>query len=286
MTKSSKFYYPYKPNPQSPLRQSLARRPGLIIAGRGVAAVLGERRAGRAIGLRRAGEIRPVRLLPGPGLHNLLGRRHVDGVMQPPMPARRHLRGLRIAVVDHPAALEPERRVDLAAAGSVIAIAELVGPDRFAIGPGPQLGAERDAVPPGEEAQQEGLDHLDHVGFRLRARFCHRAGTMSSNRVSPGAGAPVGASSEPRCDSSALPSRFQCRRQAAAAKRHSDSSQTARSAGVKLPFQRPAYDGRMTNSLGSAAPCPSESASLLRYLPQCSLALSPLFTVTFPRFRG
>src|SRR6266700_496311 len=170
MTKPSKFYYPYKPSPQSPLRQSLARRPGLIIAGRGVAAVLGERRAGRAIGLRRAGEIRPMRLLPGPGLHTLLGRRHVDGVMQPPMPARRHLRGLRIAVVYHPAALEPERRIDLAAAGSVIAIAELVGPDRFAIGPGPQLGPERGAVPPGEEAQQEGLDHLDHVGFRLRAR--------------------------------------------------------------------------------------------------------------------
>src|SRR6266566_4857145 len=221
MTKPSKFYYPYKPNPQSPLRQSLARRPGLILAGRGVAAVLGERRAGRAIGLRRAGEIRPVRLLPGPDLHTLL--------------ARRHLRGLRIAVVDHPAALESERRIDLAAAGSVIAIAELVGPDRFAIGPGPQLGPERGAVPPGEEAQQEGLDHLDHVG-------CGSARVLPSCRCDvqqprfPGAGAPVGISSEPRCDSSALPSRFRCRRQAAAAKRHSDSLQTARSAGVAVPF--------------------------------------------------
>src|SRR5947209_7823706 len=191
MTKPSKFYYPYKPSPQSPLRQSLVRRPGLVIAGRRVAAVLGERRAGRAIGLRRAGEIRPVRLLPGPSLHNLLGRRHVDGVMQPPMPARRHLRGLRVAVVDHPAALEPERRIDLAAAGSVIAIAELVGPDRFAIGPGPQLGPERGAVPPGEEAQQEGLDSFDHVECGSERGFCHRAGTMSSSRVSPGAGVPV-----------------------------------------------------------------------------------------------
>src|SRR5437667_3576681 len=279
MTKSSKFYYPYKPSPQSPLRQSLARRPGLIIAGRGVAAVLGKRRAGRAIGLRRAGEIRPVRLLPGPGLHNLLGRRHVDGVMQPAMPARRHLRGLRIAVVDHPAALEPERRVDLAAAGSVIAIAELVGPDRFAIGPGPQLGPERGAVPPGEEAQQEGLDHLDHVGFRLRVR------------VLPSCRCDV---QQPRFSRSGrAASRFDTAAILILVSPPSGGGQTGFRFFTNRPvcrchttFRRTAYDGRMTNSLGSAAPCPSESASLLRYLPQCSLALSPLFTVTFPRFRG
>src|SRR5260370_31137260 len=46
------------------------------------------------------------------------------------------------------------------------------------------------------------------------------------------------------------------------------------------------YDGEVTIFRGSPTPCPSESASVLRYLPQCSLALSPLFTVTFPRFRG
>src|SRR6202030_1253594 len=60
---------------------------------------------------------------------------------------------------DHPAALEPEHRIDLAAAGPVIAVAEFVGPDELAIGPGPQLGAERRGIPPGEDAQQKGLDH-------------------------------------------------------------------------------------------------------------------------------
>ncbi len=43
---------------------SVARRPGLVIAGRARAAALREGRAGRTIGERRAGQIRPVRLLP------------------------------------------------------------------------------------------------------------------------------------------------------------------------------------------------------------------------------
>src|SRR5207244_2656071 len=64
-----------------------------------------------------------------------------------------------IAVVDHPATLEPEHRIDLAAARPVIAVAELVRPDELAIGPGPQLGPERRGMPPGEDAQQKRLDH-------------------------------------------------------------------------------------------------------------------------------
>src|SRR6185369_8279437 len=66
-------------------------------------------------------------------------------------------RGLGIAVVDHPAPLEPERLVDLAALGAVVRIAVLVRPHVLAIEPGPQLGAERLPVPPGEEAQEECL---------------------------------------------------------------------------------------------------------------------------------
>ena len=65
--------------------------------------------------------------------------------------------GLRDPVIDHPAPLEAERRIDLAALGPVIAVAELVLADEFAVEPRPQLGAESLAVPPSEHPQQEVL---------------------------------------------------------------------------------------------------------------------------------
>src|SRR6185436_20892406 len=94
----------------------------------------------------------------------LVGRRHVDGVMHPAVPGRADLRSLGIAAVDHPAPLEAERRIDLAALGAVIDVAEFVLADALAIERGPQLRAERLAVPPSEKAQEEGL-HF-HRGFR------------------------------------------------------------------------------------------------------------------------
>src|SRR5205085_6303917 len=115
----------------------IARAPRPIIAGGARAAALGERRARRPVGGRRAGEVRPVRLLPGARRVGLAGRRQVDRVMQPAVPARRHGRGLGIAIVDHPAALETEGLVDLAAAGAVIAVAVLILADELAIEPRP-----------------------------------------------------------------------------------------------------------------------------------------------------
>src|SRR5262249_23259925 len=106
-----------------------------------------------------AGEVRPMRLLPRSRLVLLLGRRHVDGVMQPAVPRRRHARSLGLAVVDHPAPLHSERAVDLAAAGAEITVAELVLPNPPAIEPSPELGAERLPVPPGEKSKKEGLHH-------------------------------------------------------------------------------------------------------------------------------
>src|SRR6185312_16374631 len=109
---------------------SVARRPGLVIAGRARAAALREGRTGRPIGERRAGQIRPVRLLPFPWRIAFLSRRYVDGVMHPAMPGRRDGRGLGIAVVDDPAPLKAERGIDLATLGAEITVAELVGADR------------------------------------------------------------------------------------------------------------------------------------------------------------
>src|SRR6185295_7108500 len=107
--------------------------------GRLRAAALRERRAGRALRAGRTGQVRPMRLLPGPGPIGLLRRRRVDGVMHPAVPRGWDGRGLGIAVVDHPAPLEVQHRIDLAAFGTVIAVAELILADEFAVQPRPEL---------------------------------------------------------------------------------------------------------------------------------------------------
>src|SRR5579883_22566 len=104
-----------------------------------------------------------MRLFPLARLVAVLGRRGVDGVMQPAMPGRRDAAGLGQAVIDDPAPLEMQGRIDLAAASPVIAIALLVLADQFAEPVGPELGAEGLTVPPGEEFEQE----LFHGGCRL-----------------------------------------------------------------------------------------------------------------------
>src|SRR5690348_12030666 len=102
-----------------------------------------------------------MRLLPLARGVGRLGRRQVDGVMHPAMPGRRNPRRLGQAVIDHPAPLEAERRIDLAADGAVIAVALLVRADQFAEPPGPQLRAKGLAAPPGEELEKK----LFHVAW-------------------------------------------------------------------------------------------------------------------------
>src|SRR6202167_3093885 len=75
--------------------------------------------------------------------------------MDPAMPGRRDAGGLGIAVIDHPAPLEAERGVDLAALGAEIAIALLVFADQFAEPPGPQLRPEGLATPPREDFEKK-----------------------------------------------------------------------------------------------------------------------------------
>ena len=76
-------------------------------------------------------------------------------MVQPAVPAGRRHRGFREAVVDHPAPLEAQRRIDLAAARAVIGVAELVVADQLAVAAGVEQRVERRAVPPGEESQEE-----------------------------------------------------------------------------------------------------------------------------------
>jgi hypothetical protein len=85
-------------------------------------------------------------------------------VMQPAVPGRWHRRRLGLAVVDYPAPLHQQRRIDLAAARAIVAVAELVRPDRLTETPRPELCAEGLAVPPGESAQEKGF-HLWMTGL-------------------------------------------------------------------------------------------------------------------------
>ena len=133
----------------------LVRRPCLVVAGRLRPAAGGKCRTGRPIRGGGSSHIWPVRFLPRPGLVAFLRRRRVDGVMQPPVPRRRHGGCFRVAVKDYPASLEAECFVDLAATSPVIAVAELVFADEFTVHPGPELCPECLRIPPGEQLEQE-----------------------------------------------------------------------------------------------------------------------------------
>src|SRR4051794_39202846 len=105
---------------------SPARDPGLVVARGFRPAALRQSRTGGTMRPRRAGEVGPVRFPPRARHDRFLRRRHIDGVMNPAVPRWRHARSFDHAVVDHPAPLKPERRIDLAALGAVVAVAELV----------------------------------------------------------------------------------------------------------------------------------------------------------------
>ena len=70
-------------------------------------------------------------LFPGPAHQRLDRRRLVEGVVQPAVPFGRHLRGLGIAVVDHPAALVLVVAVAVVP-GFVVAVAVVVLADEDA----------------------------------------------------------------------------------------------------------------------------------------------------------
>ena len=77
--------------------------------------------------------------------------------------SRRDTGRLGQTVIDHPAPLEMQRRIDLAAARPVVAVALLVFAEQLAEPVGPELGAKGLAIPPGEDFEQE----LFHAGCRL-----------------------------------------------------------------------------------------------------------------------
>src|ERR1700744_4860454 len=133
-----------------------ARAPGLVVAASGLARTGPESRPVRANRRGGAGRVPDMRLLPSVGLIGFLGRRHVDRVMKPAVPARRSHRGLRDAVINHPAPLEAERRVD--ARLSIIGVAELVVAHQDAKAAGVKARVEIRAIPPGEIVQQKLLD--------------------------------------------------------------------------------------------------------------------------------
>src|SRR5438034_8462101 len=87
------------------------------------------------------------------------------------MPGRRDGRGCRGAVVNDPASLKAERRIDLAAPRAVIAVAELVLAHELAVERGPQQRAEGRPIPPGKEAQEKHFHGTRAI--RCVARSCH-----------------------------------------------------------------------------------------------------------------
>src|SRR5205085_6625633 len=108
-----------------------------VVAGGRRAPTALQHRSGRPVGEWRAGEVGQVRLLPGIFELAAVGGQLVHGVVQPGVPFGRHLGGLGLALVHHPATLAtvaaaaaPERTRRLLA---VIAVAELVGADELAL---------------------------------------------------------------------------------------------------------------------------------------------------------
>src|SRR5690606_29163695 len=104
---------------------SVAWGPGVVVACHARALARTQQRALGAVGVRRTGRVRLVRLLPLARLVVLLGRRGIHAVVDPAMPARRDRGGFRIAVINDPTAGAPFRIL----AALVIDVAELIGAD-------------------------------------------------------------------------------------------------------------------------------------------------------------
>src|SRR5215472_5945197 len=98
-----------------------------------------------------------MRLPPRARLNLFCGRRRVHGVVHPAMPGRSDGRGLRQSLVDHPASLESERRIDSAFLSAVVAIAVLVFTDKLAMTCTPHQRVECRTIPPRKESEQKFL---------------------------------------------------------------------------------------------------------------------------------
>src|SRR5690606_15726508 len=96
-------------------------------------------RAHGPVGFRRTGQIGLMRLLPFARHVILRNRRRIDLMMDPAMPAWRNQRGLRNAVIDHPATGTALGIL----ASLVIDIAELILADTTALAPGMEARTER-----------------------------------------------------------------------------------------------------------------------------------------------
>src|SRR5215469_2440443 len=124
----------------SQLVETSLRRPGLVVADGAGARPAFQHRTGRAIGGRRAGQIRLMRLLPRINRLVGVGRYAVGRMVQPSVPHRRHARRVLVALIDHPAAfaaLAPAAAFERPMATfAIIAVAERVGADALALEPG------------------------------------------------------------------------------------------------------------------------------------------------------
>src|SRR5690606_29825519 len=100
------------------------------------------------------------------------------------LPFRRDLGGLGIAVVDHPATLAAV--IADGVAGLVIAIAELIRADQLAAFADREQGADRGAVPPGEDLAQHvvELTRIHRPGeVRRRRSIIETAGARGQRRA-------------------------------------------------------------------------------------------------------
>src|SRR5262249_9474449 len=127
---------------------ALLRLPRLIVAGGARTRAALQEAAIGTIGIRRAGEIGLMLLLPRLRLERRGGRRILEGVMQPAMPVGRDAARFDRAGIDHPAAAALLRLV--------VAIAVLVGADIGAGEPRRPESPQGGVVPPRKEHADEG----------------------------------------------------------------------------------------------------------------------------------
>src|SRR5690606_18045171 len=95
-------------------------------------------------------------LLPVARLVVLSGRRRIDPVMQPAMPARRDRRCFRIAIIDDPAAVLAVR----GGSALLIYVSKFVLTDTLSAPPCLNTCVEALAIPPGEQLRENLLHHI------------------------------------------------------------------------------------------------------------------------------
>src|SRR5579875_1228351 len=132
-------------------RRPSFRGPRLVVGGDRPAAAAAQDRAGRAIGIGGAGQVRPMLLLPRIAAPAVGARHLVDRVVQPGMPFRRHLGALGFAGIDHPALFAAEAAAPARELAppllAIVAIAETVGADKLTAEPSQQTRAKRHRSP-------------------------------------------------------------------------------------------------------------------------------------------